>query len=117
MAYNEHLANRVREAFIDQPKVDEVEMFKGLCFMVNEKMCICIRDNGLLCRIGQGQAAIELETGDCRQMIHGTRVMKDFVWVDGEDLTTAQKFNRWITLALAFNKIAKASKKRVKAKG
>ncbi|MDN3582121.1 TfoX/Sxy family protein [Mucilaginibacter flavus] len=117
MAYNEHLANRVREAFMDQPLVDEVQMFKGLCFMVNEKMSICIRDNGLLCRIGQDQATIELETGDCRQMIHGTRVMKDFVWVDSDDLTTAQKFNHWITLALSFNKIAKASGKRRKGKG
>ncbi len=117
MAYNEHLANRVREAFMDQPQVDEVQMFKGLCFMINEKMSICIRDNGLLCRIGQEQAAIELETGDCRQMIHGNRVMKDFVWVDGDDLNTAQKFRHWITLALAFNKIAKASVKRRKGKG
>jgi len=87
-------------------------MFQGLCFMVDDKMCICIRDNGLLCRIGQAQAAIELETGECRQMIHGNRVMKDFVWVDGDHLHTGKKFNHWISLALEFNKTARPSKKR-----
>lgn len=112
MAYNEQLVNRVREALIHQPVVEEVKMFQGLCFMVDDKMCICIRGNGLLCRIGQDQAAIELETGDCRQMIHGRRVMKDFVWVDGDDLHAGKKFDHWIDLALQFNKIAKKSKKK-----
>ena len=112
MAYNEQLVNRVREALIHQPVVEEVKMFQGLCFMVDDKMCICIRGNGLLCRIGQDQAAIELETGDCRQMIHGRCVMKDFVWVDGDDLHAGKKFDHWIDLALQFNKIAKKSKKK-----
>ena len=73
MAYDELLTNRVREALSQQPIVGEIKMFQGICFMVDDKMCICIREDGLLCRIGKEQAAIELEKGDCRQMRHGTR--------------------------------------------
>jgi TfoX/Sxy family transcriptional regulator of competence genes len=110
MAYDEQLTNRVREALIDQQKVEEIKMFQGLCFMVNDKMLICVRDNGLLCRIGREQAAIELEKGDCRQMINGGRVMKDYVWVDGNEVDNNKKFSHWMELALAFNKVAKTSK-------
>jgi len=111
MAYDELLTNRVREALSQQPIVDEIKMFQGICFMVDDKMCICIREDGLLCRIGKEQAAIELEKGDCRQMMHGTRVMKDFVYVDHENLRTNKDFDHWIKLSLQFNKVAKASKK------
>lgn len=114
MAYNPQLTNRVREALSDQPKIDEIAMFQGLCFMVDDKMSVCVRDNGLLFRIGEQQAAIELEKGDCRQMINGSRVMKDYVWVDADDINANKQFSYWIELALTFNKTAKASKKRVK---
>ncbi|NHA05438.1 TfoX/Sxy family protein [Mucilaginibacter sp. HC2] len=79
MAYDELLANRVREALSEQELVDEVKMFQGLCFMVNDKMCICIRNQDMLCRIGTEQVALALENDNCRQMVHGSRVMKDFV--------------------------------------
>jgi len=120
MAYDEQLTNRAREALSEQPKIDEIKMFQGLCFMVDDKMCVCVRDNGLLFRIGQNQAAVELEKGDCRQMINGGRVMKDYVWVDGDDVSSSKKFSYWMELALEFNKVAKASMKRasrLKAKG
>jgi len=120
MAYDEQLTNRVREALSEQPKIDEVKMFQGLCFMVDDKMCVCVRDNGLLFRIGREQAVVELEKGDCRQMINGDRVMKDYVWVDRDDISANKKFDHWMGLALGFNKVAKASKKRgdrLKAKG
>jgi TfoX/Sxy family transcriptional regulator of competence genes len=111
MAYDELLTNRVREALSEQPVVNEVKMFQGICFMVDDKMCICIRDQGLLCRIGKEQAAIELEKDNCRQMMHGNRVMKDFVYVDMENLQTNKDFDHWIKLALLFNKLARSSKK------
>jgi TfoX/Sxy family transcriptional regulator of competence genes len=116
MAYDELLTNRVREALSELPlTVDEVKMFQGLCFMVDDKMCICIRDQDLLCRIGNEQAAIELEKDNCRPMIHGDRIMKDYVFVDMEDMRTSRDFDHWISLSLQFNKTAKASKKKKKA--
>ena len=114
MAYDELLANRIREALSDQDRVDEVKMFQGLCFMVNDKMCVCIRDQDMLCRIGIEQAAIALEKDNCRQMVNGSRVMKDFVFVEAENLQKTKDFDHWIGLCLQFNKIAKPSKKKKK---
>lgn len=51
MAYNEKLANRIREALVEHPGVEEKKMFQGMCFMVNGKMCIGVRDNEIMCRI------------------------------------------------------------------
>jgi TfoX/Sxy family transcriptional regulator of competence genes len=114
MAYDELLTNRVREALSELPVVEEVKMFQGICFMVDDKMCVCIRDKGLLCRIGRERAAIELEKDNCRQMVMGSRVMKDFVYVDMENLQAAGTFDYWIHISLQFNKEARVSKKRKK---
>jgi TfoX/Sxy family transcriptional regulator of competence genes len=51
MAYNEHLANRVREKFVELPNVTEKEMMGGLTFMYNDKMCVGIIKDELMCRI------------------------------------------------------------------
>jgi TfoX/Sxy family transcriptional regulator of competence genes len=40
MAYNTELADRIRERIADLPNVNEKEMFGGLVFMFNGKMCI-----------------------------------------------------------------------------
>ena len=42
MAYNEKLANSIREALENLPLVEEKEMMGGLTFMVNDKMCVGI---------------------------------------------------------------------------
>ena len=41
MAYNEKLADRVREIISATHNItEEKKMFGGLCFMVNDKMCV-----------------------------------------------------------------------------
>ncbi len=39
MAYNEKLANRIRESLQHLPNIEEKEVMGGLTFMVNDKMC------------------------------------------------------------------------------
>ena len=52
MAYNEKLANRVRELIAEkETNVEEKRMFGGLCFMVNEKMCIGVEKERLMIRL------------------------------------------------------------------
>ncbi|WP_052496175.1 TfoX/Sxy family protein [Pedobacter lusitanus] len=89
-------------------------MFQGVCFMVDEKMCICIGKQDLLCRIGAQQAELELEKDNCRQMINHGRVMKDFVYIEEEKVNTPKALEYWIGLSLQYNKEAKSSKKKKK---
>ena len=51
MAYNEKLANRIRERLGEVRKVKEKEMMGGLTFMVNDKMCVGIIKDEIMCRI------------------------------------------------------------------
>ena len=51
MAYNEKLTARIREALAHLPKVEEKRMFRGVTFMVDDKMCITAGDNKIMCRI------------------------------------------------------------------
>ncbi len=69
MAYNEKLANRIREALVKVPNVEEKKMFRGVTFMVNNKMCITVGDNEMLCRIDPALHEVSIEKKDCRTMV------------------------------------------------
>ncbi len=113
MAYNTKLADRIREALADLPDVEEKEMFRGVCFMVNGKMCVCVSGDEMLCRIGAEQMETALANNAVRQMVMArNKPSKDFVFVGEEGFYNQKDFNYWIKLALDFNPMAKASKKK-----
>jgi TfoX/Sxy family transcriptional regulator of competence genes len=113
MPYNEKLADRVREIIsITHQNVEEKKMFSGLCFMVNDKMCVGIQKEQLMVRLDPKIFEEVLEQEGCIPMDHSGRVMKGFVFVDESALTTKKKLAWWLSLALEYNKTAKASKKK-----
>ena len=114
MAYNEKLADRVREILVDHPKVEEKKMMGGLTFMVNNKMCVGILKDDLMARIDPAVYETALEKRGCREMDFTGRPMKGFVFIAPEGTKTKNDLNYWMGLALDYNKIAKASRKRKK---
>lgn len=114
MAYNEKLNNRLREALAHLPDVEEKYMFGGVCYMVNGKMCVGIANDELMCRIGPAGYEAALEEKGCREMVFTGRPMKGYVFVSEEGMKTEKQFSYWVNLCLAFNKEAKASKKKAK---
>jgi len=114
MAYSEKLANRVRTILVDHPKVEEKKMMGGLTFMVNNKMCVGILQDDLMARIDPSTYETALEKGGCREMDFTGRLMKGFVFISPDGIKTKEDLNYWIGLALEYNKIAKASRKRKK---
>ncbi len=86
MAYNEKLADRVREAWVDVPNVEEKNMFGGVCFMVNGKMCMGVATDELMCRIGPDREAEALEKQGCRQMDFTGRPMKGYAFVSEDGM-------------------------------
>jgi TfoX/Sxy family transcriptional regulator of competence genes len=68
MAYNEKLSDRIREALIDVPLIEEKRMFGGACYMVDGKMCIGVVKNEIMCRIGPDIYQEALEKRGCREM-------------------------------------------------
>jgi TfoX/Sxy family transcriptional regulator of competence genes len=112
MAYSETLANRIREALVDVKRVKEKEMMGGLTFMVNDKMCVGIIKDEMMCRITPELQETVLEKTGCRVMDFTGRPMKGYVMVDDTGMKTKKEFDYWINLCLDFNKIAKSSKKK-----
>jgi TfoX/Sxy family transcriptional regulator of competence genes len=110
MAYNEKLTNRVREALADIPNVEEKKMFSGITFMVNGKMCISVGNDRIMCRIDPSIHEKAIERKGCRTVTMKGREYKGYMYVNEEGIKTKKDFDYWISLALDFNKWAKASK-------
>lgn len=117
MAYNEKLADMVRELISQTHKnVEEKAMFGGLCFMVNDKMCVGVEKERLMVRLNPENYDEVMEKEGCKPMDFTGKIMKGFVFVDADVLKTKKKLEYWVGLALEYNKIAKASKKALKKK-
>jgi TfoX/Sxy family transcriptional regulator of competence genes len=115
MAYNEKLAGRVRELIsVTHKNIEEKKMFGGLCFMVNDKMCIGVETERLMVRLDPNKYDEVMEKEGCKPMDFTGKVMKGYVFVDADAVTTKKKLEYWVSLALEYNKIAKASKKKKK---
>ena len=115
MSFNEKLADRTREIIAEtHKKVEEKRMFGGLCFMVNDKMCVGVEKERLMIRLDPDKYDEVMEKEGCRPMDFTGKIMKGFVFVDEGILNTKKKLEYWVKLALEYNKIAKASKKKKK---
>src|SRR6476646_10627212 len=113
MSYNESLANRTREIIsLTHKNVEEKKMFGGLCFMVNDKMCVGVEQERLMVRLDPAKYDEVIEKEGCKPMDFTGRIMKGYVFVDIDALNTRQKLEYWVKLALEYNKIAKASRKK-----
>ena len=113
MPYDEKLANRIRELIAaTHSNIEEKKMFGGLCFMVNDKMCVGVEQNRLMVRLDPAVYEEVLEKDGCVPMDFTGKVMKGYVFVDKNVLSTKKQLEYWIKLALEYNKIAKPSKKK-----
>jgi TfoX/Sxy family transcriptional regulator of competence genes len=112
MAYDELLANRIRERLADLQNIAEKEMMGGLTFMVNDKMCVGIIKDELMCRIDPEKQELALEKRGCRIMDFTKRPMKGYVLIEESGMRTQKEFDFWIDLALEFNPKAKSAKKK-----
>ncbi|WP_316769132.1 TfoX/Sxy family protein [Pedobacter frigiditerrae] len=112
MRYNEELAYRVSELLSHITDVEEKEMFSGLVFMVNGKMCVGVSKNELMVRINPASFDEIADIDGWRQMVMGKKPMKSYIQVAEDVLVKNEDLKFWIDLALAFNPLAKASKKK-----
>lgn len=115
MAYDEHLGDRINIQ-LTQLGADfyEKKMFGGLCFMVNEKMCVGIVKETLMVRIDPELEAKLKEKEGVQDMTFTGRPMKGYLYVSPNAIDTEEDLAYYLEKALEFNPKAKMSKKRVK---
>ena len=110
--YSETLVNHIREALVNEENVVEKKMFQGFSFIIDDKLCIGVRDDEMLCRIDPEKAILELEKNHCRAMIHGGKIMKGYVFISEEGYRRNTDFQYYINLCLEYNKIVQKTKKK-----
>jgi len=113
MDYNEPLADRIRELIADtgEERVHEKKMFGGLCFLVDEKICVGVKKDRMLVRLSPAIYEASLEKEGVVPMARNGAGMKGYIFVIDEFLNTQHELQYWVKLALEFNPFAKASKK------
>ncbi len=119
MAYNEYLADRIRQIFREhKANFYEKKMMGGLCFMVDDKMCCGIHYSKkketdlLMARIGEEAYSKAIKKVGSLAMDFTGRPMKGFVFVTPDGFDLDRDLEYWIELCLEFNPLAKRSKKR-----
>lgn len=112
MAFNEVLAERVRQRFSSLTNVEEKYMMGGLVFMYNDKMCVGVTQDDLMCRLAPELIAELVEHGSCRYMDFTGKPMKGFMLVDETGTRTQKELYHWLNLAIDYNKFAKSSRKK-----
>ena len=113
MAYDEKLADRIREYLIQFPKlrIEEKRMFSGLAFMINGKMCINVSGENLMCRFDPDLTDDIAERDGFLPMRMKGREYKGYCYVEPIGFKKKKDFEYWMKLCLNFNERAKASKK------
>ena len=115
MAYNEKLADRIRELLAEaNVNVYEKKMFSGLSFLVDDKLCVSVAGNDrILVRLSPAdyEEAVEKNGVELEPMLRNGKAMKGYVYVSNNILSTDKELKYWVDRALAFNPIAKSSKK------
>ena len=98
MAYDEDLAERIRELIAPQRGTAEVRMFGGICFMLNGNMACGVLKDDLLVRVGADAFAKMLEAPGTKPMdMMKGRTPVGFVMVEPSATRTKQQLQRWVS--------------------
>ena len=101
MAFNNQLANRLREQLkFFSEEFEEKRMFGGLTFLYNGKMTVGIIKEDLAVRIIADKMDTELTKSHVRPMDFTKRPMKEFVYVSQEGIKTETELLHYIELGL-----------------
>ena len=102
MAYDEGLAQRIREVLQEQQNVVEKKMFGGIAFMVNGNMCCGVVKDTLMARVGPDVYESALGQPHARKMDFTGKSMKGMIYVDSEGLKSEEELKTWVERALEF---------------
>ena len=100
MAYDERLADRVREILRERTDVTERRMFGGLTFMVAGHLCCGINNEELIVRVRPELEEAALRTPHARPMDFARRPMRGFVTISPDGLK-GPRLARWVAQAFA----------------
>ena len=103
MAYDEELAERIRELVAGESSVVEKKMFGGLAFLVGGNMAIAASgQGGALVRVDPDETEKLLATTDAQPFEMRGRSMDGWLRVDTEHLRTKRQLGKWVERGVAY---------------
>jgi len=103
MAYDEELANRLRELVQGERGVTEKRMFGGLAFLINGNMAVSASSQGgLLLRVDPADTDALVEDPDARRFVMRAREMDGWLRIDSAGLSTDRQLQQWVAHGLAY---------------
>jgi TfoX/Sxy family transcriptional regulator of competence genes len=102
MAYDEALADRVREALAARSELSERKMFGGIGFMLAGKMAVGVIGEDLIVRVGPDEAERALTEEGVREFDFTGRPMKGWVYVAPEAIDGDDQLADWVDAGADF---------------
>ena len=105
MAYDEKLAERVRDLLADQPDLTEKKMFGGLAFLIGGNMAVAASgQGGLMVRVDPDEGEGLIATTSARPMEMRGRSMSGWLRLDTDDVRLKRQLAKWVTLGVTYAK-------------
>jgi TfoX/Sxy family transcriptional regulator of competence genes len=105
MAYDEDLANRIRELIAAERGVEEKRMFGGLAFLVNGNMSVAASGRGgLMVRVPPDETATLLEREHVEPMVMAGRETRGWLRVSAEGVKSKRRLQSWVSRGVDYAK-------------
>ena len=105
MAYDEDLADRVRELISSERGVSEKRMFGGLAFLIGGNMSVCVSgQGGLMVRVPRDDTEKLLSRDHVEPMIMAGRETRGWLRVTVEGVKTKRQLGSWVSRGVDYAK-------------
>jgi TfoX/Sxy family transcriptional regulator of competence genes len=103
VAYDEDLANRIRELLAGEAGVSETKMFGGLAFLIGGNMAVAASgQGGLMVRVEPEQTEELVAKPHAKPMVMRGREMDGWVRVDDEGVRTKRELEPWVKRGVTY---------------
>lgn len=102
MAYDEGLAQRIRESLSELPGLVEKKMFGGVGYMIRGNMACGVHGDELIVRVGPDSYEEALADVHTRPFDMTGRPMKGWVMVTPDGIESDAELDRWIQRGVEF---------------
>jgi TfoX/Sxy family transcriptional regulator of competence genes len=103
MAYDEALAERIREQIAAERGLSQKKMFGGLAFLIGGNMAIAASgQGGILVRVDPKQSEKLVSSAGASVAVMGGRTMRGWLRVDANHVRTKAQLTKWVKIGTEY---------------
>jgi len=103
VAYDQQLADRLRQLLSERADLSEKKMFGGVAFLIEGNMAVAASgQGGLMVRVGPAQSATLVATTPARMIEMQGRQMPGWLRVDSADLAGHNELEAWVARGVSY---------------